>query len=89
MLPDDSIHVLSLNIVSENSFPDSAIFVYNYTLELHHTLTEQGYPRDAEGRTEFTLIYNTQTGYWYISRWIDTRIADIETWSHFKAAFGK
>ncbi|MDZ7337896.1 MAG: hypothetical protein ONB30_05100 [candidate division KSB1 bacterium] len=89
VVPDDSLHKLELELVSENSFPDSAVIVQNYVLTAHHTLRDPSYPRQARGQAEFRLFLDQQNGYWYIWRWHDTGTAQAPSWSTFKAVFGK
>ena len=89
VVPDDSVRKLELVTISENSYPDSAIFVQNYTLQFDHTLIDTEYPRLAEGQVEFLIVPNLQTGYWYIQRWVDTGVSENPTWSHYKVIFGK
>ena len=89
VVPDDSTRALELTTISENSFPDSAVFVQSYFLRFDHTLLEVEYPRTAEGQVEFSMIHNQNTGYWYIHRWVDSGISQVASWSSFKVIFGK
>ncbi|MBC7186827.1 MAG: hypothetical protein H5U38_07330 [Calditrichaeota bacterium] len=89
VVPQDSSHKLELELVSENSFPDSAMVVENYVLTMHHTLRDPSYPRQAQGQAEFRLLLDQQSGYWYIWRWQDSGTGQAPAWSTFKAVFGK
>lgn len=88
VVPEDSVSKLVLETLSENSYPDSALFVQNYTLQIEHTLGP-AYPRKAEGQVELLMIAVQQTGYWYIQRWTDTGFNEIASWSNLKVLFGK
>ena len=76
-------------MISENSFPDSAIFIQNYTIYFFHTLIDTDYPRQAEGQVEFSMVHNQNTGYWFIHRWVDSGVSEQPSWSNFKVTFGK
>jgi hypothetical protein len=89
VVPEDSLHKLEFSLVSENSFPDSAVVVEDYVLTMHHTLRDPSYPRQAQGQAEFRLRLDAQSGYWYIWRWSDTGTGQGPSWSTFKAVFGK
>lgn len=89
VVPQDSLHRLELELLSENFFPDSAVVVENYVLTMHHTLRDPSYPRQAQGQAEFRLLLDQQSGYWYIWRWHDSGTGQAPSWSTFKAVFGK
>ncbi|MGQ9558882.1 MAG: hypothetical protein ACUVWA_00065 [Candidatus Oleimicrobiaceae bacterium] len=89
VVPDDSLHKVELVLVSESSFPDSAVVVEDYALTMHHTLRDPSYPRQARGQAEFHLRLDPQSGYWYIWRWYDAGTGQGPSWSTFKAVFGK
>ncbi len=83
-LPYDSLVELDLGIDRETVIGDSANITAQYTLHLGHL--RDSAPRDMEGRLEFRLRRSEQYG-WYVSRWIDYRLAGRPCWSDLKAEF--
>jgi len=83
-LPEDSLSNLYLERVQEYILADTAIFVKNYTLQVHHT--ESSLPQEFKGRLEFNFS-RLESGLWVISRWVDYRTEESPVWSELKANF--
>ena len=83
-LPEDSLSNLYLEGIEEYIFSDSASFIKNYTLQLHHT--DASIPKDFSGRLEFGFT-RLESGLWLISKWIDYRTTNQPVWSELKANF--
>ena len=83
-MPDDSLANLNLEGIEEYIFADSALYIKNYTLQMHHTAPEV--PQDFYGRLDFGFK-RLQSGLWIISSWADHRTENNPVWSELKANF--
>ncbi len=88
LTPDDSLHVLSLQQVQSSFFADSAFFVENYTLRIHHTQQDQNIPAVVQGEARFWLAVD-ELGEWSIYRWEDRSLGSAPPWSVLKEVYGK
>ncbi len=88
LVPQDSLHFLTLVPVQTTQFADSALFVQNYTLTLRHTQQAQGVPGVVSGQARFWMGVD-EFGDWAIYRWEDRALGNQSTWSVLKAIFGK
>ncbi len=88
ILPDDSLHFLTLVPVQNTQFGDSALLVQNYTLVVRHTQQDQGVPGEVSGQARFFLGVD-EFGDWAIYRWEDRATGQTPTWSVLKAIFAK
>lgn len=85
-LPNDSLSMLLLTVVSTEDFQDSVLLRRKYDLLLRHTYSDKISNR-AVGQCDFWLVQ--KDGYWYIKRWLDFGTSDAACWSSIKAGFGK
>lgn len=83
-LPEDSLSNLHLEGIEEYIYADSAFFVKNYTLQLHHI--DAAIPKDFSGRLDFGFT-RLESGLWIISKWTDYRTTNEPVWSELKANF--
>ena len=90
-IPDDSNRTLSFaSDFTRNDFPDSVQIRTDYTLDLHHILSES-YPQQGKGKVDFWFI--RRNGYWVITRWedheteVDSASTRLPSWSTIKASF--
>ncbi|MBC8183633.1 hypothetical protein H8E88_21280 [candidate division KSB1 bacterium] len=90
-IPDDSTRTLTFDSdFTRNDFPDSVQIRTDYTLVLHHVLSES-YPRQGKGKADFW--FNRRNGYWVITRWedyettVDSTAIRLPSWSTIKASF--
>ena len=88
-IPKDSTASLVFGLETEQTYvkQDTTVFIRDYTLNVHHTLSGDQYPRKATGRSEFHLCQ--VQGEWVIFYWNDRRSSDQTCWSDIKASFGK
>lgn len=87
LIPPDSLHILNLQTVQSTQFPDSALFVENYTLTVRHTQQDRGIPAVVTGQARFLMGVDS-FGDWAIYRWEDVAVGDAPTWSTLKAVYG-
>ena len=87
IMPVDSASFLRFTEeVQEVIAPDSAVFIREYRLELHHGRPDVN--EVYEGFVEFRLIPDDR-GEWAIAYWIDNRKNEnFPPWSLLKASFG-
>ena len=90
-IPDDSTRTLIFSTdFTRNDFPDSVQIRIDYTLDLHHVVSES-YPKQGKGEAD--LWFNRRSGIWVITRWednetkIDSASTRLSSWSTFKASF--
>jgi len=90
-IPDDSTRTLTFSTdFTRNDFPDSVQIRIDYTIDLHHLLS-QSYPRQGKGEAD--LWFNRRSGIWVITRWednetkIDSAATRLPSWSTLKASF--
>jgi hypothetical protein len=88
VLPPDSLRSLSFIAKDTTTFGDSAIFVEDYQLEIHHTQQAGGIARRYAGQARFTLRRDS-FGEWAIHRWADFSTSATPTWSALKGSFGQ
>jgi len=88
VLPQDSLRSLSFTPKDTTTFGDSAIFVEDYQLEMHHTQQAGGVARRYAGQARFTLRRDS-LGEWAIYRWADFSTGNTPSWSALKATFGQ
>ncbi len=88
-VPKDSTISLVFGLLTEQTYVnrDTTVFIRDYTLEIHHSLNPEQYPREAVGRAEFHLCQ--VQGEWVIFSWSDRRSGNQPSWSDVKASFGK
>ena len=85
IVPVDSALFLTFpEIINEIVTADTAIFIRQYHLEVHHT--ESAPPVIYEGQIELWLA--DVNGEWSIYRWIDIALAEYSPWTLLKAALG-
>lgn len=86
LVPADSVSLLIYTEdVRDIQASDSAVFVKQYRLELHHIHTSLD--QIFEGQAEFWLAPD-QSGEWSIYRWKDERTSSASPWSLLKASLG-
>lgn len=90
-IPDDSIISLNFSLDYQRiDFADSVLIRSDYTIELHHILSDS-YPGKAKGQADFW--FNQRNGYWVINRWedhetiVDSTAVRFPSWSSVKASF--
>ena len=89
-IPDDSIRTLVFNDLKINDFPDSVQIRADYTLDIHHVLSNS-YPAQGKGKVDFW--FNRRNGYWVVTRWedhetiVDSTSTRLPSWSTIKASF--
>ena len=90
-IPDDSTSNLNFTgNINRDDFPDSIQLRTDYTMDLHHILSES-YPRQGKGNVDFWFI--RRNGYWVIKRWedhetkVDSASTRLPSWSTIKANF--
>jgi hypothetical protein len=88
VLPADSARSLIFKVVTSIPLGDSAIFVEDYELNVHHTQQSNGVPSRYAGQARFTLRQDA-LGEWSIHRWSDFSAGSAPTWSVLKANFGQ
>ncbi len=88
LTPDDSLRLLSLQQIQSSFFADSAFFVENYTLRIHHTQRDQNIPVVVQGEARFWLTVD-EVGEWSIYRWEDRSLGSAPPWSVLKEVYGK
>jgi hypothetical protein len=87
-LPPDSTRVLSFTPKSLTTIGDSAVFVEDYQLRVHHTQQAGGIARNYAGQARF-ILRRDNLGEWAIHRWADFSTGSTPTWSALKASFGQ
>ncbi len=86
-VPNDSLRLLTFRNVQTTISADSAVFIENYTLRVHHTRQSQEIPALFAGQARFFM--NTDNiGDWSIHRWEDLPSDSGQSWSRLKAFFG-
>lgn len=75
---------LALTLQSTSVTADSVVSSYEYVLVFEHG--DQGFPRTARGRLQFTLRVDA-SNFWMIQRWVDFATTSDLSWSHFKGKF--
>jgi hypothetical protein len=88
VLPADSVRTLSFTAQDVTTFGDSAIFVEDYLLEVHHTQQAGGVGRRYAGQARF-MLRRDSLGEWAIHRWADFSTGSTPSWSALKASFGQ
>jgi hypothetical protein len=92
VLPSDSTRSLSFTPEFKPetviTLGDSAIYVGDYQLSVHHTQQSKGIARRYAGQARFTLRRDNLEE-WSISRWADFSTGSTPTWSALKASFGQ
>jgi hypothetical protein len=82
-LEQNSTIVLEFETYEPRSFSDSSEIETVYHLTVPHK--ESGVAKKFNGRVQFTLVRNSQSGFWFIREWVDIgmNVAD-STWSDLK-----
>jgi len=88
VLPPDSTRVLIFTAQPPTTLGDSAIFIEDYRLNVHHTDQANGTPVRYAGRARF-ILRRDNLGQWAIHRWSDFSTGSTPTWSALKASFGQ
>jgi len=88
VLPQDSARSLIFTSETVITLGDSAIFVEDYQMRVHHTQQSAGIPSRYAGQARFTLRRDS-LGEWAIYRWADFSTGSAPTWSALKASFGQ
>ncbi len=79
---------LILTFTSVTAQSDSAQYDADYELTVPHT--QAGIPKTFKGHSQFYLLRDPVTSYWYIWRWVDFQDAQNDTtWSDLKGAFAQ
>jgi hypothetical protein len=87
-LPKDSTSSVTLSLLQEDVYGDSAKLVHSYRLMVEHSCNSSNCPHFMKGQCEFWLAKNAQD-MWHIYRWMDFSTGDDATWSVLRAYFGK
>ena len=87
-LPPDSVRSLIFTAESVTTLGDSAIFIEDYQLNVHHTEQAGGIAQRYAGQGRF-ILRRDNLGEWAIHRWSDFSTGSTPTWSALKASFGQ
>jgi hypothetical protein len=75
--------------ITSTNFSDSCEIGTAYRLNVPHT--RMNVAKVFVGQAQFTIIRNSQNGYWYIRQWVDVGEVNPSdsTWSDLKGAFAR